>query len=453
MDARSRLTVLCAVLMVVFSARHSSAASYRTRNFVVQAPSTQLAREIGDMAERYRRDLAVQWLGEPMPQWGQACLLTAEVSPHLGAGGATSFVFDRGEVFGWRMNIQGSRERILDSVLPHEVMHTVFACRFRQPLPRWADEGACTTVEHASEQRKQQHMLITFLKTGRGIPFDRMFAMKEYPRDVLPLYSQGYSLARYLLAQGGREKFLNFVEEGMQQENWPHVVQKYYGHQDLYALQTSWLTWVKDGSPPIEPPADAVLVAAETPNQQAPGGQNTGGEIAVATPAAQTPAATAGHDSAADAQAVSQSAAGALVQVAPASKQRPRAYGNVAARTAHGEAAGWRPAGTTRLSGEGPSSDPPADDEPEPRKSAAAGTAGSYADRVASHLSNLESRQTSRPQPIEKLQPRVIEEHRSAGAYAAPPHSPATARRIPATLPPAPATLMDTSLNTGLMRR
>ena len=44
-----------------------------------------------------------------------------------GAGGATSFVFDRGEVFGWKMNIQGSRERILDSVLPHEVTHTIFA--------------------------------------------------------------------------------------------------------------------------------------------------------------------------------------------------------------------------------------------------------------------------------------------------------------------------------------
>ena len=115
-------------------------------------------------------------------------------------------MFDQGKVFGWRMSVQGSRERILDSVLPHEVSHTIFATHFRRPLPRWADEGACTTVEHASERSKQHTMLVTFLKTGRGIPFDRMFAMKEYPHDVMPLYSQGYSTARYLIAQGGPAK-------------------------------------------------------------------------------------------------------------------------------------------------------------------------------------------------------------------------------------------------------
>ena len=104
-------------------------------------------------------------------------------------------MFDRGEVFDWKMNIQGSRERILDSVLPHEVTHTIFASYFRRPLPRWADEGACTTVEHRSEIAKQERNLIEFLKTGRGIPFSQMFAMKEYPSDVMPLYAQGHSLA------------------------------------------------------------------------------------------------------------------------------------------------------------------------------------------------------------------------------------------------------------------
>ena len=58
------------------------------------------------------------------------------------------------EVFGWDMKIQGSEERVLDSVLPHEVTHTIFASHFRQPLPRWADEGACTTVEHVSETQQ-----------------------------------------------------------------------------------------------------------------------------------------------------------------------------------------------------------------------------------------------------------------------------------------------------------
>ena len=167
---RSALLIgLCRVL----SARslRRAAAGYKTTNFVVSAPTPQLAKEIGDTAEVCRRQLAIEWLGEEMPPWSKPCPINAQVAPNLGAGGATSFVFDRGEVFGWQMNIQGSRERMLDSVLPHEVTHTIFASHFRQPLPRWADEGACTTVEHRSEIAKQERMLIEFLKTGRGIPF------------------------------------------------------------------------------------------------------------------------------------------------------------------------------------------------------------------------------------------------------------------------------------------
>jgi hypothetical protein len=240
----------------------SLGASTRTANFIIEAPSPELADEIGKMAEHYRHDLAIAWLGSPMPNWSRPCPIHADVAPNLGAGGATSFVFDRGEVGDWDMRIQGSEERILDSVLPHEVTHTIFASYFRQPLPRWADEGACTTVEHTSERNKQQVMLVNFLRTDHGIAFDKLFAMKEYPHDVLPLYSEGYSLARFLIDQGGRQKFLEFVGEGMKTENWPAVTRKHYGYASLQALQDQWLEWVKQGSPAIAPQQPAGVLAA-----------------------------------------------------------------------------------------------------------------------------------------------------------------------------------------------
>lgn len=241
----ARLAVLAAALA-------SLGASYRTPNFIVEAPSAQMAQQIGQAAEAFRRDLAVDWLGSPMPNWAQPCPITAQVGDHLGAGGATSFVFEHGEVYGWRMSIQGSLVRILDSVLPHEVTHTIFATHFRRPLPRWADEGACTTVEHSSEKSKQQMMLIDFLHTNRGIAFNRMFAMKEYPQDVMPLYSQGYSVARYLIAQGGKRKFLAFLADGMGDENWSRATRKHYGIPNLDSLQNNWLAWVRQGSPAIK---------------------------------------------------------------------------------------------------------------------------------------------------------------------------------------------------------
>ena len=126
----------------------SLGANQRTANFIVSAPTPAIAQQIAQAAEQYRKQLAIDWLGREMPTWAEPCPITVQVGDHLGAGGATSFMFERGEVYGWRMTIQGSLERVLDSVLPHEVTHTVFATHFRRPLPRWADEGACTTVEH-----------------------------------------------------------------------------------------------------------------------------------------------------------------------------------------------------------------------------------------------------------------------------------------------------------------
>ena len=244
----------------------SLGASYRTTNFIVNAPNETLAREIGDAAERYRADLAMEWLGRELPRWSQPCPITAHVGARMGAGGATSFMFDRSRPFGWRMTIQGSRERVLDSVLPHEVTHTIFATHFGRPVPRWADEGACTTVEHKTEKDKQNRLLIQFLTTQRGIAFNRMFAITEYPQDILPLYAQGYSLARYLIAQGGKRKFVQYVGDGMRTNDWASSTRSHYSFSDLSELQVTWLEWVSCGSPPLTQPvasgSDEVLVAS-----------------------------------------------------------------------------------------------------------------------------------------------------------------------------------------------
>ena len=265
MEARiARAAVLVAALASV-------AAGHRTPNFVVEAPTPEIAQQVGTMAEKFRHDLAVEWLGKPMPNWSQPCPITVQVGDHLGAGGATSFVFNQGEVFGWQMNIQGPLDRVLDSVLPHEVTHTIFASHFRQPLPRWADEGGCTTVEHDSERLKQQKMLIAFLRTGRGIAFSQMFAMKDYPRDILPLYAQGHSLASFLMSQGGKQKFLNYLAEGMEDDKWVEVTARHYGFANLGVLQNTWLDWVRRGSPPLRSEGpDKSLIAAKSGKRPRP---------------------------------------------------------------------------------------------------------------------------------------------------------------------------------------
>jgi hypothetical protein len=333
--ARATFPARCLVATLVAFTLPSlaSAAAYRTRNFTVDAPTPQLAKEIGDAAEAYRVSLAQEWLGRELPPWTQPCPVKAMVSPQLGAGGASSFVFDRGEVFDWKMNIQGSRERVLDSVLPHEITHTIFATHFRQPLPRWADEGACTTVEHRSEIAKQERMLIDFLKTRRGIPFSDMFAMKEYPQDVLPLYAQGHSLSGYLIAQRGKREFLNFLADGMQDENWPRALREHYNYEHLLALQNSWLDWVKAGRPEIKPNTGGVALASAQA-QQPPAAPDARSSVAVLSPApnGQPPANVLPTPPS------QQPAAGASPTAAAATSTPP------AQRSVYGESVTWTPA-------------------------------------------------------------------------------------------------------------
>ncbi|MGE0606683.1 MAG: hypothetical protein AB7O62_06110 [Pirellulales bacterium] len=263
--------IAIALVAVLSLAANSQAAQHQTPNFVVEAATQQIAQQVGDAAERFRHDLAIHWLGEPLPKnWSRPCPITVKVGANLGAGGATSFMFNRGEVYGWRMNIQGTLERVLDSVLPHEVTHTIFASHFRQPLPRWADEGACTTVEHVSERTNHQRHLQLFLRTGRGIPFNRMFEMKDYPQDVMPLYAQGHSVVSFLLQDGGQGKFIQFVQDGLKNEQWSDVTRTHYGYPSLAALQDAWLNWVREGSIETLPTAPAPQPTSELASNERP---------------------------------------------------------------------------------------------------------------------------------------------------------------------------------------
>src|SRR5262245_9198207 len=131
---------LSIVLLVASIFASMGAGQYRTQNFVIHAPSQEVAQQVGQWAEYYRKAKAVEWLGQEMPTWQKPCPVHVTVSME-GPSGATSFVFHpQGGVMDMKMEIQGPLDRLLASVLPHEITHTVFAHHFRRALPRWADE-------------------------------------------------------------------------------------------------------------------------------------------------------------------------------------------------------------------------------------------------------------------------------------------------------------------------
>lgn len=217
------------------------AAEYRTPNFTVTASDAALAKRVGDSAEHSRAEHAREWLGKELPRWYAPCPIRVK-SGQLGSGGATTFSFENGEVFGWNMFVQGSPDRIVNTVVPHEVLHTVFACHFRRGLPRWADEGAASYVEEESEKKRQRLLAAEVVGTEEQIPIRKLLNLQEYPADmraVLVLYAQGFYISEFLIEQKGKREFVRFLETYFKGGDWDAAFKAHYGFPDQEAAYTA----------------------------------------------------------------------------------------------------------------------------------------------------------------------------------------------------------------------
>lgn len=262
--------LLCALALTLSITGPASAASFETANFSVEAPNADLARRFGEMAEYYRREKAMEWLGQEMAPWPRKCPLRVIVSMN-GAGGATTFTFGsrdgRPAVTGQEMEIRGDVKQLLNSVLPHEVTHTVLAHHFGRAVPRWADEGGSVLSENDEERYSHDVRCRELLNAGRAIRLRVLFRMGDYPRDMIVLYAQGYSVSSWLVekaggGQNGRAELLRFLGMGMQGgeprpgapyhgsiESWNEAARRVYGMDNLESLEAAWLDSLKSTSP------------------------------------------------------------------------------------------------------------------------------------------------------------------------------------------------------------
>ena len=154
------------------------------------------------------------------------------------------------------MEIRGEAKQLLNSVLPHEVTHTVLAYHFGRAVPRWADEGG--SVLSGNEQERYDHDIRCreILNAGRAYILRTLFRMADYPRDMIVIYAQGYSITAFLVDRGGggregRGKLLQFLATGMQggndpryhgtPESWNEAARKAYNFETVDAMEKAWL--------------------------------------------------------------------------------------------------------------------------------------------------------------------------------------------------------------------
>ena len=216
-------------------------ASFRTTNFVVDAPNQSIARTVAEHAEADRVSIARAWLGRELPNWTSPCPIRVKVTSGE-AGGLTSFGFNNGRVTDQSMVVEGRVDRILASALPHEITHTIFAAYFGGPMPRWADEGASLLSEDERERRRHDQIAVDLLARRGEVSLVRLFKIEEYPKDLMSFYGQGYSISRFLIEIGGRPRFLHFVRDGLK-SGWDGATLAHYGLADVRELDRAWRSW------------------------------------------------------------------------------------------------------------------------------------------------------------------------------------------------------------------
>lgn len=245
-----RSLYIFAVWLVGAALAHAGSAE--STNFHVTAPNDQVAQQVAQYAEKWRKQKALEWLGKEMPNWGQKCPIRVTLTPGgrgSSGGGATTFAFDNGSILEQNMHIEGDLEQLLYSVLPHEVTHTVFAYHFRDKVPRWADEGGSVLSENDLERSRHDDLVRRSLAGGKAFRLRYLFDLENYPRDgqdVMTLYAQGYAITRYLVEQKSKPAFLNFMAEA-KRFGWDQALRTHYGMQSVEELEKVWLEWMKRG--------------------------------------------------------------------------------------------------------------------------------------------------------------------------------------------------------------
>lgn len=224
-------------------------AEYRTTNFIVRASSQEWEKITGDYAEAQRKELAILWLGKELPDWGSPCEIELIFQKYNGGG--TSFAFKDKETQGFLMTAKGTPERILDSVVRHELVHTILASHLGQPVPRWLDEGAACLVEHEDERLNWEESIVKCLKSGRCFGTKELFLLTEYPKDYEAMYAQGYSMCSWLVMSCGHQNLVEFMDNAFETGSWNTAAKNVYNFDSLSDMQNAWVDWVKNTPGPI----------------------------------------------------------------------------------------------------------------------------------------------------------------------------------------------------------
>jgi hypothetical protein len=214
-----------------------------SRNFTVLAPrGDHLADKILSRAEELRREIALDWLGEELPEGKGLTHITLKISKDKDEGLTLLCGPGRATPGDNRLWLETSPERATGTTLAHEVTHIVMAVRFPKGLPVWANEGMASLQDDEERHKAKQELVRQWARSGQWPSLDRLLYLREMPPSDQASYAAAVSLTEFLLSKGERRALIDCIEQS-QQDGWNAALGKCYGIASIAELQRQWQEW------------------------------------------------------------------------------------------------------------------------------------------------------------------------------------------------------------------
>ena len=143
-----------------------------------------------------------------------------------------------------RLWITSSRERAFGSTLAHQITHIVFASRFPQGMPVWANEGISSLQDDDLRANKRFQLVKQIANSGQWPSLYVLLNLKSMAATDAKNNALAESVTFYLLTLGSKQTFIQFIDDAMV-SGWDRTLQKHYRIAGIPMLQAAWQNWVR----------------------------------------------------------------------------------------------------------------------------------------------------------------------------------------------------------------
>jgi len=210
-------------------------------NFTVLAPNQAVADGVAAQAEVFRKEAALQWLNETLPDRLGRSLITVEITSQKDEG--LTWPIDSKQRTMHQVWLTTSADRAMGSTLHHEVIHTVLDTHFYPAvLPAWSSEGIASQADDDARKEDRRLRAAQWARTGQWPNLAALLTLPRIEHDNVEAYAAASSFTEFLVALGGKPRVLQFAING-QKQGWDDAARSTYRFRNVVELQAAWQAW------------------------------------------------------------------------------------------------------------------------------------------------------------------------------------------------------------------